>query len=357
MIELPSLLALGWLVLGPPPPEPGARPTLTWSAPAECPSEAELRSQTEALLGQPLDRYERALDVRATVEHATTPEPRWRVRLVLGERVRELDASECATLADAVALIVASTIDPAALDRALADTDPVAEPEPTAEPDPAAEPEPAPAPEPLPAPEPEPAAAPLVPEPPPLRVSGLLRLGGGLLLGPLPGLAGTPTLSVGIDRRALRVALTGGWALSRPARDGDHPEVGVETSLGWVALQACGVPALGPIELPICAGVQAGGIRGRALGIERPGIDTLPWLAFEAGLGVVWTHALGLGPFVEVAALVPVLRPGFALEGAGLLHRAGSVGVRVIAGLEVRIPAMARTSRDGSSRARPRRGR
>lgn len=339
-----ALAVLVWLA------DPAEHPTLRWDAPAECPSEAEVVARTEGLLGQPLADYERTLDVRAEVEHASTPaESRWRVRLVLGERVRELEAGECETLADAVALIVAGTIDPTALDHG-------DEPEPTPEP----APELAPALEPAPAPEPAPEPSPPVEAPKPAHVSGLIRLGGGLLLGPLPGLAGTPSLSVGLDLRALRIAMSGSWALSRPARYAAEPGVGVEVSLGWATLHLCGVPQLAVIELPICVGIRAGGMRGRAVGIERPGIETLPWLAFEAGAGVVWTNALGLGPFVEVAAVVPALRPGFAVDGAGVLHRADPVGVRVIAGLELRVPAIPRArtnSRDGNPRARPRRGR
>ena len=79
-------------------------------------------------------------------------------------------------------------------------------------------------------------------------------------------------------------------------------------------------------------------MRGQGEGLDVPRRAALPWLAAEvvAGLRVDVLRRLSIR--ADVSMLVPLLRPGFTLDGMGTLHRAAAVGGTAGAGLEVRLP-------------------
>jgi hypothetical protein len=88
--------------------------SLTWDAPPACPDAAYLRAQVETLLAGAPSLLARVV---ARAEVSQRDDGMWTVRLTtdrdgtLGERFLEADA--CRSLADATALVVALTIDPA----------------------------------------------------------------------------------------------------------------------------------------------------------------------------------------------------------------------------------------------------
>jgi hypothetical protein len=89
--------------------------TVSWVAPAACPSEAELVAKVEGFLGEPLaTQRAQKLTLRARVAGASdrgfTAELRFSG--AQGSQVRTLTHEDCASLAEASALVIAIAIDP-----------------------------------------------------------------------------------------------------------------------------------------------------------------------------------------------------------------------------------------------------
>lgn len=333
-------LLLALRMLAPPEiePEPETAPTdrplleLDWRAPPDCVTPSELLARVELLLGRPLQLDgDPDIDLRAEI---VRDETELSLHLEFRQptvREREFRAHSCAELLDAAAMVLAVMIDPLASLNELpaAPTEPSDAPpasEPLPEPEPTPPREPAPEPEPEPEPEPNPPAV--------TQLGGLVRLGGGVLVPSLPGVAGGPTLALGLRRRALRVELVGAYWASQPARHTAMPELGARISLGTVATRVCGVPRVGPVEFPLCGAVELGGMRGVAFGTPDAVTRTLPWLAIQAGGAASFGVARMLALWVGIDAIAPITRPGFSIDGLGSLHRTPALGFAAILGIE-----------------------
>jgi hypothetical protein len=242
-------------------------------------------------------------------------------------RVRQLRGHTCTELHDAAAVVLAVTIDPLVpLDE---DEGPEVEAPEVEAPEVEASPEP----------EIEMAAEPEV-ETAPRSTPQLglrLRIGGGVHYGALPGVAGGPSLAIGLRWRALRAELVGTWWLSKPARFDSVPEVGATLSLGWVAPRVCGVPSTPRVSFPLCAGVELGAMRASSFGVPVPRPRTLPWIAAQFGGAV----SVGLGGplalWVGIDGIIPLTRPGFTIRGLGELHRAPPFAFQALLGFEIRL--------------------
>jgi hypothetical protein len=157
-------------------------------------------------------------------------------------------------------------------------------------------------------------------------------LGGG---GYGPLLAGSATL---MGRLALigsgwRWDLRGAWLLPlRPAL-GDRGRARVDGFL--VGTRGCGLLSAGPVEFPLCAGLEAGAVRARALDpIQNPETASQPYLGLLLGPGLSWAPINRLALGLEVEALIPLVFGGFALDGLPVLDNI-PVGVRALASVEV----------------------
>ena len=79
-------------------------------------------------------------------------------------------------------------------------------------------------------------------------------------------------------------------------------------------------------------------MRGAALEpIANRNTATQLWVAAEAGPGLYWAPLPRLALGIEIAAVVPFVTGGFALDGERVLGFA-PVGVRALAGIELRLP-------------------
>ena len=102
---------------------------LTWAAPAACPSERELTSRIVRLLATST-LAQSALQVSVTARVEPEDDGRFHGQIEIAvdgaSSLRSLDATSCDAVAAATALIVATVIDPAAVERAqAADAEPV----------------------------------------------------------------------------------------------------------------------------------------------------------------------------------------------------------------------------------------
>lgn len=334
-------------------------PEVRWDAPADCPVEAFTGALDRLLSGSPVDT---PIHVQATVVHTADG---WSIETSFDagpERAgqRAFQASSCRTVTQAAALAIAIAVDPGVLDRWVPMTDAVpasAEsgvPEPrvpeasAVEPPGSSEslpgsPEPSPgSPEPSPELGPIEAAAPTSaprdgarPKP---RWRGLVGTAGSVDGGAMPGPGLGVAAVAGVLRRGFRGEVLAGYRFATRQTSPDDPRVGGSFTRWWVGVRGCGVPRLGAVELPLCAGLDGGRTIGRGTGLRNWRRSTQPWWAALVEAGVVWPVRPWLALSARAALAVPLLRQEFTIDGLGLLHRVGPVEGRGALGVELRWP-------------------
>lgn len=324
----------------PPPPIP-ERWELEWVAPSGCPDEAAIHAQIAALVPAP-GLGEGVLHVAATV----VPRDEAFVLALRTEFAgrrdeREVRAQRCGELAEAVALVVAISLDPSlAISHASALSPRPAEPEP-----PEAEPREAEPRASRVAPQSEPGASseatrPAAREDAPSRGSRpstaptawILRLAPKLEVGTLPAFGGGLELAAGLLWRRWRLELHGAHSWPRRAL-GPVPSGG-RFQLGAVGVRGCGRPRAGPVELPMCLGLDGGALRADSEGL-RPAVTVHgPWLASSLGVGLaVGAPRVAFWTLVEGSATLVWSR---ILVGETTLFRPFPVSARGLVGLEIR---------------------
>ncbi|MFZ6183673.1 hypothetical protein [Nannocystis pusilla] len=372
------------------PPASGA--AIQWRSPASCPDRGALLRGIETRLGRSLRPGELGVDGVVTV-HATPPLYRLTLRLRAGgpEERRTLAAATCAALTDATAVLAASAVAARAPgDPLVGQANAPAVPEPTGarphgkppgatpasgEPEGAGEPagastspgeaveevtpseppaqndppvadrEPGPADAPVSVPQTveERALEPVEPAPPPdeparrRALGGFVRVQGGPEYGALPGITGAVGLAAGLLWRRARLEVQGVWLAPRTA---DRAQGEVRASLAAAAIQGCARLGRGRVEVPVCGGLELGGMRGGARGVPDARTTTGLWLAVVAGAGVAvrlgarWslTGALQLAGTL-VGPDFQVIDPGPAVR----LFAPAPVTGRLLVGVEVRL--------------------
>lgn len=294
-----------------PPAEP-----VHWDAPEACPDARQLIEDAEALSGRTVADAV-GLEVRGTVRPSAGGS--WVLSLTIstpsGAQARELEAGSCEDLTDVAATLLAVALQ-----------------------EPAVVPPPAPPQEEPPPPKlPEATPPPVSDGEPVAPWRAVLGVTASVGLGPLPGPAAALSISAGAERGRGRVEAEAEFWLPRDARVADG-EAGGSIALWTVGARGCGVPGVGRVRVPLCAGVQAGQMVGRGERLDAPRRAALPWLAGEVVAGLrVGVHP-NLALRADLSALVPVLRPGFTVDGLGTVHRAALVGGTGGLGLEARFP-------------------
>lgn len=338
--------ALAWSIIQ----APGE--SVRWEAPPECPDGAAVVAEISRRLGRPLAPAEAQVHGRVGREGRGFV---LRLELAAGERreSRELRDPSCGALADAAALLVVAAVAP---QRPIVPDAPgevaVAEPEP-AGPEPVAvtpavkEPE-----------EPEPEVLP--PDSPPRgtplevgdgrdgrtnmspRTGAFMRLHGGGAVGQAaPGVTGAVGLAGGVLWRRVRLELHGAAIVPRrftTAVEGVPVDVDVALYVGGVT--ACGRLGSRAIEVPLCAGVEAGAARGVARGLPgggRPAV--VPWFAVALGPALSWHAGRRWGLWASMQVLLAPVRPRFEAgegEGAMRLFKPPVASGRLLLGVEFR---------------------
>jgi hypothetical protein len=358
----PSLLLLAALSRAAVPSEPASDPSaeplpvrVDWTAEPSCPDAEALRVELVRLLHREL-RFDP--DAEARVAGVIRGRPGafvLELSVAAGDlhEQRTLKAERCEEFRTAAALVVALALEPWA---ASVERHAVPEPEDQPEPDAAAEVRGEPGPEADRAAEPAARApeldttaiGPDLPGPSPAPEPDAYRLGRvGLLVQGGLGIKQHATLAGGLGGaiaylgRGWRVELTGlHWWPARMAAGGG---VTVRARLTVGGVRGCWVPSRGRWELPLCGGVEAGAMNARATG---PGVAPIAstglWLGLLAGAGVAWRATRWLAIRANADLTVAVWRPAFHLEqGSNVVpvFTAPPVGARMLAGLELRLPA------------------
>ncbi len=263
-------------------------------------------------------------------------------RLTLTTRVgtlvdeRSLDANDCSVLADAAALVAVVMLDPVqAADRIEEDAEAaeVARQEDTV----------APRPEPPSLPEPEVNRARPEPDDDPVPFGLSARLRGGGEFGAVPQGTGSFDLGValvGLGRAGrLRAELVGLYSIGREATS---PNAAVRVHLGAVAPRFCASLPAGPVEIPLCGGVELGAMRADANAPASTTTQAL-WLAAHAEPGVRWAFADRVALWASAQVVLPMRYPEFELvdattgESVEGVYRPQPVSVRGLVGFEFQL--------------------
>lgn len=255
-----------------------------------------------------------------------------------GTEIRTLTSDSCDAVADAAALVIAIGAAPD-------------EPPPTV-----------PLPEPLPpAPTVEPPrSAPIVPQQPdaaPARIPREdLRIGvaadAGIAWRTVPAIGPTIAGSLAVIGERWRVELRGiGTTRTRTRLTAPNDGVVAEVRSGIASVRAAYVPRIPVIELPLHGGISVGATSATARGTTRAQRRTGLLAALEAGVGLAWAPIPRLALRIDVAGILALVRPRFAVstpEGAAIAFTTPWLGLRALAGIELRIPV------GGRSRAKER---
>ena len=299
-----ALVALLWGAQVPEPPPPVA---VQWTAPAECPDAEAVRGKIDRRLGRALDAGEATL-VAQVVREA----PRGyvlRLRLSVGGRGedREFSDPSCAALAEVVALRVVAAVAPPVVEApAAVEVAPVVE---------VAVVEVAPV-------EVEAVDASVavvaaraddVPRDRARKIGGFLGLLGGGVLGAMPGPTGAVGLVGGLLGRRWRAALRGTFMAPRTV----NSELGaLQAGLYGGAVHGCGRFGRGALEVPVCAGLEAGVMWGEAR-VPSGRRAFAGWLAVSLESGLVWHAGPRVGLWTGLELALAVVRPRFELVGEG----------------------------------------
>lgn len=345
---------------------PSTESSVAWDAPAppDCPGAAAVQRRIEALLGRALVEGEVRVEgqVQPTAEGYVL-----RLRVRSGEVVdeRELKARRCEALGETAALVAAVMVDPQVAESMLAPPPPVPdtaeneaeqaeaeakEAEPTTDPGEQSEPEPEPN-DPGPTAPPEsdleaersagPSPSPGAPSTPRslVRPWGLWlrgRVGGEF--GAIPGGTGGLSLAVTFGGARVRGELAGAYWIGRPTTSSN---VAARIHLGQVTARACGVLPPRRLAAVVCGGLETGAMRAD---VSRPAPLTRHqiWWSAQAEVALRWQLGRRVALWVGAQPFVPLVFPRFELRdeaapnGSQTIYAPFAVGVRGLAGVEVR---------------------
>jgi hypothetical protein len=337
---------------------PSSRLSLEWSAPASCPSAADVRKAVDRLLGEKGGDGAQPIRVSAIVSQEESGGFYMKIEAP-GEgsaRARELRGPTCAAVTDAAALIIALMFDPSAMDKSAREGAPPSPPPPSplvdgssAAPD---GPTPAPAPAPTapeaklgagraPTPSPRRARRASPPDPrsdpaAPTLISIRASVFGGADLGSLPAIAGSigGALAIHVGPQRYEAGFNG-WP-ARASRLPSQPSAGGDVDLFAFYGAACRVFRAGPIRLAPCGALEIGQIHASGFGVPRLGSGSSVWFALKLGPLAFWELWSHVGLTARLEAVVPFLRPEFVLQGPRLVHQPLPVSGRASAGVELR---------------------
>ncbi|MFO0589237.1 MAG: hypothetical protein U0441_16995 [Polyangiaceae bacterium] len=357
----------------------GERLQLSWTGPAECPSESEVRAEVDRVLGSSRVVPAKPVEVKASVTR--DEQGTYRAHLVFGGGAaggKDLHGASCKAVGDAAALVIALAIDPEVVPPApspppaastgVANTPPPDSGSPSGPapgggpPDSQGAPDSGLPPNSGGPPDIPPSnrgifnnVAPVGSTPPGLPFvappprAGAPRLGSswapvalvigawaGGDVGTLPGVTAALGGTLGVAAGKQRFEIGFVYRFPGRAQLASKPGAGGDVSLVAGSLTACRTLLSGRLALAPCAGVEIGDMAGTGVGVTTPTTAHQPWFAGALG-GRAW---LSLAPrialFAGLDAAIPFLRPRFVIEGLGLVHTPSPVSGRGSLGLEAR---------------------
>jgi hypothetical protein len=296
---------------------------LTWNAPAECPTEAEVLAEVARVLdGRRKDRV--AVATRVDVER--TPSARWRGTISLEIRdarsTRGFEAETCAGIASGAALIIAVTVEGGAL------------PPSSSSPPPATAP-------------PDATVATVVktasPPPPALPSQLVVTTAGVLDTGLMPGTAAAGVEgALGWSRHLpvgrVRALVGAAYFPGRTTAPGSAGEGG-QFSLLALSLRVCGAAAFGRFQAGPCLGAEMSRMSASGFGPAtrfEEGDASSWWGAGVAGAAASWSLSPGLAVFARGEMVVTAAQQRFVVQpGSALVHSPARAAGRAALGIQL----------------------
>lgn len=318
-----------------PAPLPG-NGSLEWDAPGDrCPDAAHVVS----LLGEHIRDTSIGTSVHAQAEATELTDASWSIRLQLRTddtepTVRSFSVGSCEAGAQAVAL---------ALALAMQAEDSIPSDPPDDPPPPAIVPPPLPLPK---GPDASTAEEPAsLPTPPadradrrPSEVRAVIGLGAGVVGGILPRAAGLLTGHIGAIGPRWRVLARFDHEIRQDVDLRARSDAGGRLSTYGAAVEAGPVFRVGPLELPLTAGVIAAGVRAQGFGATTNATRTVPWVGLLAGTGLMWAPIPRIALGIRGELVAGLVRHSFGFRPGVPLFTMGWVGGKGFALVEVRLP-------------------
>ncbi len=273
---------------------------LEWTAPPECPDVEAVRANVRQMVRNPEGAERPKLAARVVVRKEASGY-RAEVSRERGDggsgSVRSLEGGTCAELSDAVALVLALTLDPTAVGPARQ-----APPAPTVTP-------------------PAPPRASIPVQDAPIRVHLATSAGAFLDSTMLPSLAAGARVGVQGSYGWARLELRGALAFENEAAIANRAagaryrffEVGV--------LPGAQVFSRGPVSLDLLAGGHWVRVLGSSFGVSQVADGGTSLAVLDAAAVARFELFSWLLLRAEIDGWVPLSRPGFVVEGLGTLHR------------------------------------
>lgn len=319
----------------------------SWDAPPECPTEADVRFRVGALLeGVRVPPKERLTAIARVRQDDTAM---WDLRIWLvgqdSTRQRILRNRDCEALAQATALILAiaiapelmPTLDAPPLEGAGAEESRTDESGPEASARAAPKPAP-PTPKPRTSGEgPRPASA---PDRARRKLGGTLAVEAGAGVGALPRVGAELAAAAGVRLGRATLELRGVYGAPRRVRFEDLPASGANFQMWTVGVRGGVALEVRPrLEARVRGAVDAGQILAVGINLAPSRRAVVPYVAVSVSAGLSYAPLRWLAIGLILEGYAPVTRPRFAAIGASnALHRPWPVGVRVLAGPELRFP-------------------
>lgn len=275
----------------------GAPIALSWTAPEECPDQAEVLREVELLTEGRAQPALQAEAVAQAVPGGYAARLTTRQGEAIGERL--LNAESCAELAKAAALVLAMAVGREVRVQ------------------------------PVPAPAPRPGL-------PPFLFFARPMLGGEL--GALSSPSALFGVSAGLMRGRVRAELRAFSSVAQRLEKGPKEGAAAELRRFSAGLRGCYIPAQGQrLAFGLCAGGEVVSLTGRGVGVSDPQEGSALLVAARGGacLELALTERLFL--HLDAAGGPASSRPAFAFEGFGVVHRPAAWTAEATAGLEVRL--------------------
>lgn len=335
------------MLLAPEIPPPGPTVEIQWQGPAECGDGNATKAMVAALVGGPRPTPVASAEVSIVADGFT-----WVADIAVDHEgvvtERRLQGGSCPALNDAVALVIAVTVDPlgssATVARVIAPASPpvvlVPETPVHTATDPVGR---------------EPSNTVLQPRPlatsppldrrdasraaparrrPGLRGSAFVTGGGALgLLTRMSGQVGGG-LALGVGATQLEVAATQHTVTSIEHANSDG--AGAQMRLTTVRASACWSLRTARFALPLCGGLETGAWSARGFGLATSDRVTSPWLAVTPHLRPMWRATSWLALGLDLQAPVSLARAVFRIDDfEERLVRVGPAGFRFGLAIEV----------------------
>ncbi len=310
---------------------PVSAATLSYRAPGECADADNVQEQAERLIGRPLADTD---DVDFTVTVDQSVAPAWHATLIArqpGESEpasREFSGASCAEVTDAVAVVMAMTIEQQSQpsDEVEGDSSNAAATRVTESP-------PATAVAGGGAQRAAPSTPPSSSRPPGFRARAALL--GVLDAGALPSPTPAAELDVMLGTAKVYAVLVGSVSVSQSKRLPDGK--GGEFQLQLGGLLGCGERAMGVLRAEGCAGLEIGQITARGVGVSEPRAGSASWRAGRVDVGLRWPLSGGISLAARGALVAPLARQYFVLDGSERVYRPAALAVRGLLGLDLEI--------------------